>query len=324
MIVPIGMGILLMGLPLANTCHSRAECAAVVQHNINSYGKSFPAYPTRWKACRREEIASNLATSQGRNHSEIAKVFLAGCSKGAWSADDADGYFNLTWIPKDGLICERMTRFGPAWKPCAAREVAVHRMSDTPKRYCSTAGRSESRHSSTGDGGKTVCEASTLLSSPSCTVISVGINANTEFEEALHKAHPHCTIVGFDGTLNAAKRERASKRVPFLKLHEQNFGPALAANFTASTVNLLKIDCDGCEFKALPEWIERVCTEQIVVEVHRTLRWSAHRRVMMIHELMVKLSALYQIYYLEPNPVYPWLNTEYSLKRREQCRSSGR
>ena len=118
---------------------------------------------------------------------------------------------------------------------------------------------------------------------------------------------------------HAAKRKRALERAPFLELHEQNFGAELASNFSGTTVRLLKIDCDGCEFDALPPWISSVCTDQIVVEVHRTLRWKPYKRVMMIHKLMLRLDAMYRLYYLEPNPVFPWLNTEYSLVRRQPC-----
>ena len=89
-------------------------------------------------------------------------------------------------------------------------------------------------------------------------------------------------------------------------------------------MRLLKIDCDGCEFSALPAWAEAVCTEQIVVEVHRTLRHRPHVRVGKIHEMMMRLSALYKVFYLEPNAQYPWLATEFSLVRNEPCPREGK
>ena len=82
---------------------------------------------------------------------------------------------------------------------------------------------------------------------------------------------------------------------------------------------MLQIDCDGCEFSTLAAWAETVCTDQIVVEIHRTLKWRPHLRVANIHNLMIRLDALYRIYYLETNPAYPWLGTEYSLVRRRPC-----
>jgi hypothetical protein len=97
------------------------------------------------------------------------------------------------------------------------------------------------------------------------------------------------------------------------------FGAALAANYSTTSVRLLKIDCDGCEFSALPAWVTTVCTDQIVVEVHRTLRWKPKARVRIIHALMLELDKLYRIFYLETNAAFPWLGTEYSLVRRTPC-----
>ena len=305
--------------PLSNSCESHAACAEVVRQSQVSYGKSFPARPTRWKACRPNLVAANLRLAPRDNASATAEAFLSACSEGsAWTADDADGYFNATWQPGSqagGADCSNMTRFGPPWKPCAVRELAVHSLQQNPKVNCI-----QPRWPvNLGDGGKTVCAAEALLRPQGCVVVSVGINANTEFEEALHRAHPHCRIVGYDGTLSAAKRARAQQRAPFLELHEHNFGAALAANYSTTSVRLLKIDCDGCEFSALPAWVTTVCTDQIVVEVHRTLRWKPKARVRIIHALMLELDKLYRIFYLETNAAFPWLGTEYSLVRRTPC-----
>ena len=305
--------------PLSNSCESHAACAEVVRRSQASYGKSFPARPTRWKACRPNLLAANLRLAPRDNASATAEAFLSACQEGStWTADDADGYFNATWQPGSqagGADCSNMTRFGPPWKPCAVRELAVRSLQQNPKVNCVQ----PRRLMDLGDGGKTVCAAEALLRPPGCVVVSVGINANTEFEEALHKAYAHCRIVGYDGTLSAAKRARAQQRVPFLELHEQNFGAALAANYSTIAVRLLKIDCDGCEFSALPAWVTTVCTDQIVVEVHRTLKWKPKIRVRFIHTLMLELDRLYRIFYLETNPAFPWLGTEYSLVRRTPC-----
>lgn len=300
----------------------------MLQQNTLSYGKSFPARPSSWKACEPHRVAANLRAAPSDNASAIAEAFYSACAGNTWTADDADGYFNATWQPGiqgGGQQCNTMTRFGPPWTPCAVREVAVHSIRQNPRADCvkRDGGRrlfdGEGKYASIGDGGKTICNSEALLSPAGCLVVSVGINANTEFEEALHRVHPDCRVVGYDGTLNTAKRARARQRAPFLELHEQNFGSALTANYSTTPVRLLKIDCDGCEFSALPEWITTVCTDQIVVEVHRTLRAKPHKRVSIIHRLMLELDKLYRIYYLETNPAWPWLGTEYSLVRRWPC-----
>lgn len=95
-----------------------------------------------------------------------------------------------------------------------------------------------------------------------------------------------------------------------------------------------KIDCEDCEYYSLLPWLDEVCTEQIVVELHRsttgairtdgakrTMRNAAKRRVILMHRLMSGLHERgYAIYYVEPNVRFPWLNSEYSLIRRNPCR----
>jgi hypothetical protein len=78
--------------PLSNSCESHAACAEVVRQSQVSYGKSFPARPTRWKACRPNLVAANLRLAPRDNASATAEAFLSACSEGsAWTADDADG-----------------------------------------------------------------------------------------------------------------------------------------------------------------------------------------------------------------------------------------
>lgn len=65
-----------------------------------------------------------------------------------------------------------------------------------------------------------------------------------------------------------------------------------------------------------------VCTDQIVVEVHRwqrTLTWRPREMVYKVHGLMEALSPLYTIAFAEANPVFPKLNTEYTFVRRTPC-----
>jgi hypothetical protein len=322
--------------PLSNTCTSRAECSGLVRDVIRWYGSSFPYRQAKLKACSTPaEISSNTPTPAVNSAARAAQAYFHGCRHDVtWSNWDADAYFNATWLPgvhTGGADCERMTRFGPPWHPCPERAVSTHSTPFPPRARCKLGvppprGGShrrlyegEGQFAALGDGGKTLCEAEGLLRGPGCLVVSVGINANTEFEEALHRAHPHCEIDGYDGTLSEAKAARARQRVPSLRLHAQNFGAELAANYSGRSVRLLKIDCDGCEFDAVPPWIKSVCTDQIVVEVHRTLRHKPMHRVRLIHDLMMALSPLYSVFYLEPNAQFPWLNTEYSLMRSTPC-----
>ena len=94
--------------------------------------------------------------------------------------------------------------------------------------------------------------------------------------------------------------------------------------FAGRKVDLLKIDCDGCEFTALRPWVTNVCTEQIVVEVHRFKGLGRrYQNVLNVHNLMMHLHAQgYRIAYLEANARYPILGTEYTLVRNRTCHHS--
>ena len=43
---------------------------------------------------------------------------------------------------------------------------------------------------------------------------------------------------------------------------------------------------------------------------------------MAVHKLMMALDKLYRVFYFEPNPAFPWLNTEYSLVRRNRAHAA--
>ena len=190
-----------------------------------------------------------------------------------------------------------------------------------------------------GDGGKTICEqeegaAVPTLSAPGdCLVVSVGLNNNTAFEEALHSAHPECRIDGIDGTLDASKSARLAQAAPFVRLATGggNFGVASWRPYAARRVRLLKIDCEGCEYDALPAWVQHVCTDAIVVEVHRmhfmrqgrediALADPHRRRVERTHVLFSALhKAGFAVVYLEANVGHPTACTEYTLVRTTPC-----
>ena len=89
------------------------------------------------------------------------------------------------------------------------------------------------------------------------------------------------------------------------------------------TINLLKLDCDGCEFDGLLPWLASTCTEQIVVEVHGCLPMHAPpaTRLLRMHKLLSALEPEYAIFASEPNLLAPGGGTcvEYGLMRRTSC-----
>tara|TARA_B110001452_G_C15230798_1_gene426360 strand:- start:1691 stop:2653 length:963 start_codon:yes stop_codon:yes gene_type:complete len=287
------------------------SCAAYVQASLNKHIDAAENIDRHlrdrsWEACNKTLVESEMRAAPAGDALARASAFLRGCSSTrAWTRWDALGYFEQTWLPEPGR-CARMRRFGPSV---------------------------EQR-----DGGKTICEqgdgaAVPPLGAPGdCLVVSVGLNNDTDFEEALHSAHPACRIDGIDGTLDAAKSARLAQAAPFVRLAGRAmFGIASWKPYAAQRVRLLKIDCEGCEFDALPEWVQHVCTDAIVVEVHRmhfmrqgredtALADPHRRRVERTHALFAALAkAGFVVVYLEPNVGYPTACTEYTLVRTTPC-----
>ena len=166
-----------------------------------------------------------------------------------------------------------------------------------------------------------LCEADELLSGPDCLIVAVGIYDDTRFETDVHRAAPNCEIVAFDGSL---ERNNLTHTVPkFLNLVPQYFDRKTHQRFLdRRKVNLLKLDCDTCEFGELPSWLDHVCTDQIVVEVHRRTYFSPFINMRNMHRLMTHFHTRgYRVAFLEPNPFYPKLGTEYTMVRNVSCGS---
>lgn len=113
-----------------------------------------------------------------------------------------------------------------------------------------------------GDGGKWVCDPATLLEKPSCLVLSVGSNNDFSYEEAIVKEYG-CLVHVYDYTSDPPKDDLGG-RIKFFRIGLSNSDggrfltlasmlETLAAETGAATVELVKIDCDGCEIAALAE-----------------------------------------------------------------------
>jgi hypothetical protein len=131
-----------------------------------------------------------------------------------------------------------------------------------------------------GDGGKWVCDPDCLLTARECTVFSVGSNNDFSFEEAM--AVYGCRMHTFDHTV--------ARPMPpaFVTFHSVGLagvngsdgnvlltlrGAAARANLDASTViDVLKIDCEGCEFDVFGDAetlsFLKSNVKQILIEVH--------------------------------------------------------
>lgn len=281
---------------LQEACRSVEDCAALAHLAARPFANVFQASePERGKsACKAIHTKAALLAAPANNAVARANAYWENCDHSAggkkWTRADARGYFNATWQPDvnlGGASCRSMSRFGPPM-------------------------------GKDGDGGKMLCEADRLFSGQGCLVVSVGLNDDTRFEQDLHRERPECEIVGMDGTLDANKTALVPKFIQFLP---NNFNGKTHQQFaTRRRVSLLKIDCDGCEYNWLGSWTDHICTDQIIVEMHRWTFSSPRLNADRIHRLMLHLHrAGYRIAFLEPNPYWPKLGTEYTLVRNTSC-----
>lgn len=301
-----------------HNCSSPPDCRRVVDGPLRVHLAAMTPRlgrqnQTLLRACARWHalVHTEHATMWGANASARSTAFLRACNDRAapglrddfaagLSRDDARAYFSEVWLPVPGR-CASLTRLGPSYTNTRA-----------------------------GDGGKTVCDASALLApSRCCLVVSVGLKDDTRFESAVHRLAPHCEVHGYDGTLRPKMRAMLPS---FLRLFAANFLPTTwrakeasgAALYTHRAVSIFKMDCEGCEFSALVPWLEHVCTEQVMVEIHTTAAQSPQQRVLRVHRLLTDVDRLgFDVFFLEPNPVYPELCREVSLVRREPCAAAG-
>ena len=66
------------------------------------------------------------------------------------------------------------------------------------------------------------------------------------------------------------------------------------------------MDCEGCEYEALPAFIERspICVQQIVVEIH-TCQGRTLQSLFSTHQMLTRLArANYSVFSFEANIEY--------------------
>ncbi|KAJ1623149.1 methyltransferase domain-containing protein [Pavlovales sp. CCMP2436] len=144
------------------------------------------------------------------------------------------------------------------------------------------------RYATTGDGPKFVCGVETLKQP--CLVYNIGSNNDVSFESAIH-AHTGCEIHTFDHTLSRpyigsqyssfhaiglAGRERVSEKgwnMMSLADIMRNL------SHVGRRIDILKVDCEGCEWEALPAVFSemekgKLSVGQLLIEVHVMPVWT--------------------------------------------------
>eukprot|EP00961_Rhodomonas_salina_P291782 3932316-Rhodomonas_salina.1 len=136
----------------------------------------------------------------------------------------------------------------------------------------------EKRIGKTGDGGKWVCDPFRITNKPAdeeCVILSVGSENDFSFEAEVHKVNPRCIIHTFDHTITPRNVP------PYVIFHKWGLGktdtkvirtfPSILKELGLwnKKIDLLKIDCEGCEFAVLDQffWNEGFF-RQVLIELH--------------------------------------------------------
>jgi hypothetical protein len=134
-----------------------------------------------------------------------------------------------------------------------------------------------------GEGGKWICDPHLHLQGDQCVVYSFGSRNEFSFETAVHEFNPACIVHTFDPTV-----AHPANRPPFVHYHHWGLGttdaskPGLGSYFTLHDimrrlghdhVDVLKVDCEGCELDFWTLDVPDGAVGQLQVEVH----WAVNR-----------------------------------------------
>jgi hypothetical protein len=158
----------------------------------------------------------------------------------------------------------------------------------------------EERIGSMGDGGKWLCNAYKIAKAEDCNVLSIGSNNDYGFETAMHDLNPRCTIHTFDHTVTPTGTPS------YVNFHSYGLGSQSSGNirtmkdvidmagFQGKVIDVLKIDCEGCEFSVYKEFFSGFI-RQILMEIHYQNRESTDALMQGMHDHG------YIIFHKEPN-----------------------
>jgi len=133
-----------------------------------------------------------------------------------------------------------------------------------------------------GDGGKWICDPHRISAETedSCLVYSIGSNNKFHFEEGvLRDVSQGCEIHTFDPTIgDHPSRLPTNGNVQFHPWGLSNINngsyktlPEIVKSLghTNRQIDILKIDCEGCEWSSFSTWFESgVSIRQILIELH--------------------------------------------------------
>jgi len=188
--------------------------------------------------------------------------------------------------------------------------------------------RFEKRLGPIGDGGKWICDPH-RIAKKNCLVYSIGSNNDWSFEEGIYK-ELECEIHTFDHTV-----AQVIGKPSFVNFHKIGLAPyktstentqdllSLISNYSDRLIDILKIDCERCEFAALTPFLKdatlnrRALPRQILIEIHAGVWPRKHPdnfNKLSDDLLRAMTDAGYAIFHKEANIEYTkGMATEFSL-----------
>lgn len=140
-----------------------------------------------------------------------------------------------------------------------------------------------------GEGGKWICDPHRHLLGDDCVVYSFGSRDEFSFETAIHAFNPKCTIHTFDPTV-----ANPVNKPHFVHYNHAGLGTTDASNaslgwyFTLhevmqrlghNHVDVLKVDCEGCELDYWTLDVPEGTVRQLQVEMHWVNRHDTPERM---------------------------------------------
>ncbi|KAJ1629191.1 methyltransferase domain-containing protein [Pavlovales sp. CCMP2436] len=211
------------------------------------------------------------------------------------------------------------------------------------------------RYAAFGDGPKYLCGLDALAKQSSCLVYSVGSHNDYGFEKAIKTVHAHCEVHTFDPTLGLLPGDGGSifLGAAFSTFHDLGLGEPPASGggvmagvepwlrklrplrnltrvlgHTGRTIDILKIDCESCEWSALVRIFDdlsnsRLHVGQLQIELHLTRTTSQQD----INDFMAGADrAGLRIFHKEPNVLHGdgFTAVEYAFVHRSLSTHSAR
>lgn len=340
--------------PSSMTDETPSSAAAATTWELAGDSAPPPRWPVHMPRFPNQTAAAEAFLRKGpgqhcvyfRRAAQIKFGYQAWCgSKQRWSDFDVRNYLQSHWHAGEphGASCGRLTRLG-ADGDGGKLVCDVHSLVRAGQRCLVV---------SVGSNGESSFERAVHEINPHCEVHVYDHTLSAAKLSALPIKNPTRRHKKLRVQLQKGARTRAdsvltsaaSTRIDLLNVEERifrfyperfNATSEQVRRYRGRTVQILKLDCDGCEFTALPTWLDRgICTHQVLLELHAADNGAifgpmgilggagdARQRIYATHALLARMEAHeLAVFSVEPNIAYSdGSNVELGLVARRPAR----